>query len=80
MRYDTDERVTPFGDTGGFTATRDGTAFRVLHTETFGWTICAGPNLDFVPTTGGGFAIGYASAESAIADALGDQADDVAEA
>ena len=25
----------------------------------FGWTICQGPNLDFAPTTDGGFAIGF---------------------
>lgn len=62
-------RVTARQD-GGFTVIRDTGVVEVLHSETFGWMICAGPNLDFVPTSGGGFAIKFPSAESAIEAAL----------
>jgi len=66
--YDTDpDASTP----RGYTVLReDGTDLEVLPTGVFGWTVCHGPNLDFVPTTDGGFAIGYPSADAAIGDAL----------
>ncbi len=75
-RYDEDPRVHGTG-TDGYTVTRDdGTDYQVLRTGVFGWTICHGPNLDYVPTADGGFAIGYASADDAISDLLADHNSD----
>jgi hypothetical protein len=59
---------------GGFTVTKDGTEYRVLDSDVFGWTICTGPNLDFVPTEQGGFAIGFPEADDAIRALIGDPA------
>jgi hypothetical protein len=83
-RYDSDPRVRGYGPDqdhrissegpAGFTVTRDdGSTYRVLHTEVFGWTVCQGPNLDFVPASDGGFAIGFPSADAAISAVLADQ-------
>lgn len=71
-RYSDDPRVSGFG-ADGYTVSRDGTDFRVLPTEVFGWVVCTGPNLDFVAATGGGFAIGFPTAEAAIGAVLGEQ-------
>jgi hypothetical protein len=77
--YANDPRVAAYDtgpDTGtprGYTVLReDGTDLQILPTDTFGWTVCHGPNLDYVPTTDGGFAIGYPNPDAAITDALGD--------
>jgi hypothetical protein len=44
----------------------------VLPTEVFDWCIFAGPNLDMVPVEGGGFAIGFATADDAIGALIGE--------
>jgi hypothetical protein len=66
-----DPRVTPQGkgfrvDTGG------GDSLHVLDTKVFGWSICQGPNLQFVQADDGpaGFAIGFPDSDSAIEAAL----------
>lgn len=63
-RFATDPRVTARGD--GWTVTHHGTTYQVLPSTVFGWVVCTGPTLDFVPTSDGGFAIGFPDAESAI--------------
>jgi hypothetical protein len=70
-RYNSDPRVSGYGS-DGFTVSRDGTDYRVLPTGVFGWVVCAGPNLDFAPTTDGGFAIGFATSDEAIGAVLGE--------
>lgn len=79
-RYANDPRVTSFyqGDDAreGYTVVNDeGREFHVLHTDVFSWVICEGPNLDFVPVQGGGFAIGITSADGAIEALIGDPRD-----
>jgi hypothetical protein len=67
-RYADDARVTARGS--GYNVTgSDGETYAVRQTNVFGWAICHGPNLDFVPTDDGGFAIGFRNAHDAI-DAL----------
>lgn len=68
-RYDQDRRVHPAGR--GYTVTAGGTRYRVLPSQTLGWGIYTGPNLDLLPAPGG-FAIGYQTADDAIGDLLGD--------
>ncbi len=46
--------------------------FHVLDSGVFAWVICEGPNLDFVPTTDGGFAINISSADGAIEALIGE--------
>jgi hypothetical protein len=69
-RYHRDPRVSGYGEDGYTVLRDDGTNYQILPTDVFGWTICHGPNLDFVPTADGGFAIGYPTADDAIADLL----------
>ncbi|MGI5247742.1 hypothetical protein [Dactylosporangium sp. CA-139066] len=67
-----DPRVTARSG-GGFTVVRPGgDTVEVLLSAggVFGWTVCHGPNLDFVPAAGGGFAIKFPTAEAAIEAAL----------
>lgn len=67
-----DPRVTARAG-GGFTVIRPGgDTVEVLYTAggVFGWAICAGPNLDFVPLADGGFAIKFPTAEAAVEAAL----------
>jgi len=68
--YDHDPRVTST-DTG-YTIDLNGTVYHVLHAKWCGWGIYTGPNLDMVPTTTGGFAIGYPAADDAIRALIGD--------
>jgi len=67
--YRNDSRVKPHGN--GFEVTRDGQTFYVLHTDVFSWTICQGPNLDFVHFEGHGLAIGIDTADNAIGALIG---------
>ncbi len=68
--YADDDRVAPYGN--GFTVTIEtGDTVHVVHTETFGWAVCHGPNLDFVLTDSGP-AFGIASADDAIHALIGD--------
>jgi hypothetical protein len=62
-RFSADPRVSPRGD--GYTVTRAGTTYQVLPTKVFGWVVCTA-DLDFVPTSGGGLAIGFPDAEAAL--------------
>lgn len=71
--YDRDPRVkvdTHHGKTA-YTVTTEGGPYRILFTEAFNWTICHGPNLDFVQVAGGGFAIGISTADEAIKALIG---------
>lgn len=61
-KYDRDRRVRREGK--GYTVTVDGTEYRVIPTEVFGWCIFTGPNLD-------GIGSGYRTAEAAIKSLLG---------
>lgn len=70
--YDNHPQVARFGDRGYTVVGADRATYTVLHTEVFGWTICQHPNLDFVPTADGGFAIGYNDADEAIAALIGE--------
>lgn len=67
--YLDDPRVT--STTRGFAVTLDTGVYYVLFTEAFNWTICYGPNLEFVPDGAGGFAIGFPNADEAIGALLG---------
>jgi hypothetical protein len=77
--YTGDPRVSVNADKSFYTVTHpdavNGTYF-VAHTAIFGWTLCQGPNLDFVQLDRGGlsdghFAAGYASAGEVIHALIG---------
>lgn len=72
-QYDTDPRVRRDGDR--YVITLDGTDYTVLRTPgaTFGWAICAGPNMEYIAGSGpNGLAIGYGAADTAIRALIGD--------
>jgi len=71
-RYVDDPRVTACGTGRGFAVAAHDTTFVVLPTDVFAWCIFTGPNLDLVPVEGGGFAIGYPTADDAIGALIGD--------
>ena len=66
-----DRRVTERRG-GRYDVKARGTTYHVIRTpgDVFGWAICHGPNLDYVPAQGGGFAFGYPDAETAVGDVL----------
>jgi hypothetical protein len=65
-----DARVTA-RDGGGYTVVREsGLAVHVLYMPPFRWCVCYGANLNFMPTDGGGHAIGFTSAEAAVGAVL----------
>lgn len=71
MKYDTDPRVKKI-DRGYTVEGEDGTTYYVMSTEPFNWCVCHGPNLDFVPVRGGGFAIGFINPDDAIRALIGE--------
>jgi len=76
--YATDPRVEVNERKSFYTVTPDGQeSLYVAHTDIFGWTLCQGPNLDFVQLPDGGvtnahFAIGIPTAGEVIRAILGD--------
>lgn len=63
-RYHRDRRVRRDGT--GYTVTADGTEYRVMPTEVFGWCIFTGPNLNLAHEGRGNLAHGYSDADAAI--------------
>lgn len=67
--YDRDPRVRRAG--GGYVVTNRGTDYQVLPSQTLGWCIYTGPNLNLVTVAGRRLAIGYRSADDAIQVLIG---------
>jgi hypothetical protein len=61
--------ITRHGD-GSYTVVHDGITYRIMYSQTLGWTIYTGPQLDIVQTNNG-FATNYQSAEDAVEDLTG---------
>jgi hypothetical protein len=75
--YAQDPRVDTHPGKGGYNVRRGDEEYYVMHAALFGWTLCQGPNLEFVQLPQGGvseahFAIGMDSAGEIIRALVGE--------